>query len=76
MNVAHLLKPQPLIRVRIWPLDYNGNKSNMTYVTYVVTLSDAALLGWKYEIRRGKAMLCVFKGDKCFYKDYQFKTVA
>jgi len=28
------------------------------------------------EIRRGKAMLCVFKGDKCFYKDYQFKTVA
>lgn len=28
------------------------------------------------EIRRGKAMLCVFKGDKCFYKDYQFKTSA
>lgn len=28
------------------------------------------------EIRRGKAMLPVFKGDKCFYKDYQFKTVA
>lgn len=39
-----------LIRVRIWPLDYNGIKSNMTYVTYVKSLEDAEKLGWKYEL--------------------------
>lgn len=39
-----------LIRVRIWPLDYNGTKSNMTYVTYVNSLKDAEKLGWKYEL--------------------------
>lgn len=48
--MKQILKPQPLIRVRIYPFDYNGQKSNMAYVTYVVSLSDAALLGWKYEL--------------------------
>lgn len=38
-----------LIRVRIYPLDYNGNKSNLDYVTYVNTIEEAEKLGWKYE---------------------------
>jgi len=33
-----------LIRVRIYPLDYNGNKSNMDYVTYVESKKKAKTL--------------------------------
>jgi len=39
-----------LIRVRIYPLDYNGSKSNMDYVTYVESIEEAKKLGWKYEL--------------------------
>ena len=39
-----------LIRVRIYPLDYNGSKSNLDYVTYVESIEEAKSLGWKYEI--------------------------
>jgi len=39
-----------MIRVRIYPIDYNGAKSNMDYVTYVDTIEDAKKLGWKYEL--------------------------
>ena len=39
-----------LIRVRIYPLDYNGAKSNMTYVCYVESIEEAEKKGWKYEL--------------------------
>jgi hypothetical protein len=39
-----------LIRVRIYPFDFDGTKSKMTYVCYVKTLEEAAAKGWKYEI--------------------------
>lgn len=39
-----------LIRVRIWPLEFDGKKSNMDYVTYVENIEDAEKLGWKYEL--------------------------
>jgi hypothetical protein len=38
------------IRVRIYPLDYNGQKSNMSYVCYVESIEDAEKKGWKYEL--------------------------
>ena len=49
MNNETNLKMETLIRVRIYPLDYNGNKSNLDYVTYVSTLEEAEKLGWKHE---------------------------
>lgn len=39
-----------MIRVRIYPFDFNGQKSNMDYVTYVDDVKDAEKLGWKYEL--------------------------
>jgi len=45
-----IMKTTTLIRVRIYLLDYNGNKSNMDYVTYVETIEVAKKLGWKYEL--------------------------
>ena len=39
-----------MTRVRIFPTDYNGKKSNMDYVTYVDTLEEAEKMGWKYEL--------------------------
>lgn len=41
---------EELIRVRIYPFDYDGSKSYMTYVKYVKTLEEAEKLGWKYEL--------------------------
>lgn len=41
---------ETLIRVRIYPFDFDGSKSNMTYVCYVKSLEDAEKKGWKYEI--------------------------
>lgn len=39
-----------LIRVRIYPFDFDGAKSTMTYVCYVKSLEEAKSKGWKYEI--------------------------
>jgi hypothetical protein len=39
-----------MIRVRIFPIDFNGSKSNMDYVCYVDTLEEAKKMGWKYEL--------------------------
>lgn len=39
-----------LIRVRIYPFDYDGSRSNRDYVTYVEKIEDAEKLGWKYEL--------------------------
>jgi hypothetical protein len=44
------MKTTKLIRVRIYPIDFNGQKSNMTYVCYVESLKEAEKKGWKYEI--------------------------
>ncbi len=44
------MKTTTLIRVRIYPLDYDGSKSNMDYVTYVESIEEAKSLGWKYEL--------------------------
>lgn len=41
---------QNLIRVRIWPYDYDGSKSNLTYVCYVASIEEAESKGWKYEL--------------------------
>jgi hypothetical protein len=45
-----IMKTTTPIRVRIYPLDYNGEKSNMTYVCYVESIEDAEKKGWKYEL--------------------------
>jgi hypothetical protein len=39
-----------LIRVRIYPFDFDGSKSNMDYVCYVSSLEEAASKGWKFEL--------------------------
>ena len=44
------MKAAKLIRVKIYPIDFNGQKSNMTYVCYVETLEEASKKGWKYEM--------------------------
>jgi hypothetical protein len=44
------MKATELIRVRIYPIDFNGSKSNMTYVCYVKDIKEAEKLGWKYEL--------------------------
>ena len=41
---------EKVIRVRIYPFDFDGSKSYMTYVCYVKSLEEAATKGWKYEI--------------------------
>lgn len=44
------MKTTKTIRVKIWPYDYDGSKSNMTFICYVTSLEEAAKKGWKYEI--------------------------
>ena len=39
-----------LIRVRIFPLDFDGSKSDRDYVCYVKSLKEASEKGWKYEL--------------------------
>ena len=39
-----------LIRVRIFPFDFDGSKSNRDYICYVNTLGEASKKGWKFEI--------------------------
>ena len=39
-----------LLRVRVWPYDFNGGHSLMSYVTSVASFSDLEGIGWKFEI--------------------------
>lgn len=39
-----------LIRVRIYQFDYDGTRSQRSYVTYVEAIEEAEKMGWKYEL--------------------------
>lgn len=39
-----------LLRIRVWPFDFDGSKSDMSYVGYFKTEGDAKNVSWKYEL--------------------------
>lgn len=49
ITTTKLKKMENLIRVRVWIKDFEGN-TNRTEVRYVISLEEAATLGWKYEL--------------------------